>query len=504
MNQENERPVAGDQEPSAQEMREILRIRREKLLRLQEEGRDPFREVRYERTHHSRDITEHFDEMENQTVSLAGRIMSRREMGKATFCDLQDQEGRIQLYVKVDALGTEGYERFKRLDIGDIVGVRGYVFRTRRGEVSVHVTELTLLSKSLLPLPEKYHGLKDVDMRYRQRYVDLIVNPEVRETFVKRSLAIREIRSFMDGRGYIEVETPVLNTVQGGATARPFVTHHNALNLDMYLRIATELHLKRLIVGGFEKVYEIGRIFRNEGMDTRHNPEFTTIELYEAYTDIHGMMELTESLVRHLALSVTGSAELTYGDKVIDVSKPFERLTMTEALRKYSGIDFDKVETFEQAKALAEEHHIKLEPKHGKGDVLSLLFEEFCEDKLVQPTFIVSHPIEISPLAKKDPDNPALTQRFELYMNGWEVANAFSELNDPIDQRERFENQMRLRALGDTEASEMDEDFLTAMEYGMPPTGGCGIGVDRLVMLLTNSPSIRDVLLFPTMKPADR
>ncbi len=502
MNQETER--APSQEQSAEELREILQIRRNKLSQLQAEGRGPFREVRYDRTHHTRDITEHFDEMENQTVSLAGRIMSKRDMGKASFCDLQDQDGRIQLYVKVDELGAEEYERFKRFDIGDIVGVRGYVFRTRRGEISVHVNEITLLSKSLRPLPEKYHGLKDVDTRYRQRYVDLIVNPEVRDTFVKRSLAIREIRAFMDARGYIEVETPVLNTVQGGATARPFVTHHNALNLDMYLRIATELHLKRLIVGGFEKVYEIGRIFRNEGMDTRHNPEFTTIELYEAYTDINGMMELTESLFRHLAVTVTGGTELPYGDKVIDLGKPFERLTMTEALRKYADIDFDQVETFEQAKALAEKHHIKVEPKHGKGDILSLLFEEYCEDKLIQPTFIISHPIEISPLAKKDPQNPALTQRFELFMNGWEMANAFGELNDPIDQRERFENQMRLRALGDDEASEMDEDFLTALEYGMPPTGGCGIGVDRLVMILTNSPSIRDVLLFPTMKPLDK
>ncbi len=500
MNNDTEREEL--QEGSA-EYTEVVRIRREKLAALQAEGRDPFREVRYERTHHSTDITSNFEALENQTVSVAGRIMSKRDMGKASFCDLQDQEGRIQLYVKIDELGAEGYERFKKFDIGDIVGVTGFVFKTRRGEISIHVQEIKLLSKSLLPLPEKWHGLRDTDTRYRQRYVDLIVNPDVRDTFVKRSMAIREIRRFMDDRGYMEVETPVLNTVQGGATARPFVTHHNALDLDMYLRIATELHLKRLIVGGFEKVYEIGRIFRNEGMDTRHNPEFTTIELYEAYTDINGMMELTESLFRHLAIAVTGGTELPYGDKVIDMGKPFERLTMTEALRKYADIDFDKVETFEEAKALAEKYHIEVEPKHGKGDILSLLFEEFCEDKLVQPTFIISHPIEISPLAKKDPENPALTQRFELFMNGWEIANAFSELNDPIDQRERFENQMRLRALGDAEASEMDEDFLTALEYGMPPTGGCGIGVDRLVMMLTNSPSIRDVLLFPTMKPLD-
>ncbi len=503
MSQERENPAAVQEEQSAEELREILQVRREKLARLQQEGRDPFREVRYERTHHSRDITENFETMENQTVSLAGRIMSKRDMGKASFCDLQDQDGRIQLYVKVDELGAEGYERFKKFDIGDIVGCKGYVFRTRRGEISIHVQEIVLLSKSLLPLPEKYHGLRDVDTRYRQRYVDLIVNPEVRDTFVKRSAAIREIRAFMDGRGFIEVETPVLNTVQGGATARPFSTHHNALNMDLYLRIATELHLKRLIVGGFEKVYEIGRIFRNEGMDTRHNPEFTTIELYEAYTDIYGMMDLTESLFRHLAVKVTGGTTLPYGEHMLDFGKPFERLTMTQALKKYSGIDFDAVKTFEEAKALAEKHHIKVEPKHGKGDILSLLFEEFCEDKLIQPTFIISHPIEISPLAKKDPENPELTQRFELFINGWEMANAFSELNDPIDQRQRFENQMRLRAMGDAEASEMDEDFLTALEYGLPPTGGCGIGVDRLVMILTNSASIRDVLLFPTMKPQE-
>lgn len=492
-----------EHEQTAEELSELLQIRRDKLARLQSEGRDPFLEVRFDRTHHSKTVVERFEELENQDVALAGRIMSKRDMGKASFCDLRDQEGRIQLYVKIDEMGEEGYEAFKRLDIGDIIGVRGFVFRTRRGEISVHVKELTLLAKSLLPLPEKFHGLKDVDMRYRQRYVDLIMNPDVRETFRKRSLAVSEIRRFMDGEGFMEVETPVLNTVQGGATARPFITHHNALNLDLYLRIATELHLKRLIVGGFEKVYEIGRLFRNEGMDTRHNPEFTTIEFYQAYTDINGMMELTEKLIRHIAQVVTGGTMLPYGDEMIDVGKPFARMTMTEAVRQYAGIDFGKVETLEQAREIAKERHITVEPKHGKGDILALLFEEFCEDKLVQPTFICMHPVEISPLAKRDPQNPEMTQRFELFINRQEFANAFSELNDPVDQRGRFEAQMKLRAMGDLEASETDEDFLTALEYGMPPTGGCGIGIDRLVMLLTNSPSIRDVLLFPTMKPQE-
>ena len=497
---ENRNTVMPEAE-TEESLSEILQIRRDKLAALQAEGRDPFAQVRFDRTSNSQEILNNFETMENQTVAIAGRIMSKRDMGKASFCHIQDQQGRIQLYVKIDELGPEEYERFKKLDIGDIVGVHGFVFRTRRGEISVHVQDYVLLSKSLLPLPEKYHGLKDVDTRYRQRYVDLIVNPEVRETFVKRSAALREIRNYLDDLGYLEVETPVLNTVQGGATARPFTTHHNALDLDMYLRIATELYLKRCIIGGFDRVYEIGRLFRNEGMDTTHNPEFTTIEFYEAYTDIHGMMERTEGLMKYVCEKVNGKLEVEFDGKTIDLGAPFRRLTMTECVKEYAGVDFDTVETLEQALAIAKEKGIKVEKKHGKGDILSLLFEEFCEDKLIQPTFILEHPVEISPLAKRDPAKPQMTQRFELFINGKEYANAFSELNDPIDQRSRFENQMKLRALGDLEASEMDEDYLTAMEYGMPPTGGCGIGIDRFVMLLTGNTSIRDVLLFPTMKP---
>ncbi|MEA4921516.1 MAG: lysine--tRNA ligase [Clostridiaceae bacterium] len=485
------------------EYSEVVRVRREKLTKLQSEGLDPFRETKFERTSDSSYILNNFEKLENETVSLAGRIMSKRDMGKASFSDLLDHTGRIQLYIKIDELGAENYERFKKYDIGDIVGVTGYVFRTRRGEISIHVKEVKLLCKSLLPLPEKWHGLKDTDARYRQRYVDLIVNPEVKDTFIRRTRIISAMRRFLDNRNYIEVETPVLQTVAGGAAARPFNTHHNALNVDMHLRISLELYLKRLIVGGLDRVYEIGRVFRNEGVDTRHNPEFTLLELYEAYTDINGMMEITESMIRTVAKEVLGTAEVPYGDQTIDLEKPFDKLTMTEALKKYAGIDFDKVESLEQAKALAKEHHIDVEERHGKGDILSMLFEEYCEDKLVQPTFIISHPIEISPLAKKDLENPGYTQRFELFITGREFANAFSELNDPIDQRERFENQLRLKAMGDDEASEMDEDFLTALEYGMPPTGGMGMGIDRLVMLLTNSAAIRDVLLFPTMKPLD-
>lgn len=493
------------QEPqqAPEEQRELLRIRRDKLTALQAEGRDPFLQVRFERSHNSEEILNGFETLENQDVSVAGRIMSKREMGKASFVHIQDQQGQLQAYVRIDDIGAEEYERFKKLDIGDIIGVRGFVFRTRRGEVSVHARELVLLSKSLLPLPEKFHGLKDVDTRYRQRYVDLIVNPEVRDTFIKRSRAIKEIRAYLDELGYLEVETPVLQTVQGGANARPFVTHHNALNLDMYLRIATELYLKRLIVGGFDRVYEIGRLFRNEGMDTRHNPEFTTIEFYEAYTDINGMMERTEGLMRRVAQAVTGGTILPFGDMVIDMGKPFEKLTMTEAVRRYADVDFDRIETLEQARAVAKEHHVAFEQRHGVGDILSLFFEEFCEKNIIQPTFVCGHPVEISPLAKRDPKNPKLTQRFELFINGSEYANAFSELNDPIDQRRRFEAQMELRAQGDAEASEMDEDFINALEYGMPPTGGCGIGIDRFIMLLTGNTSIRDVLLFPTMKPLD-
>ena len=497
---ENREVVA---ETTQEDLNELLRIRREKLTALREAGMDPFVQVRFERTSNSQAILNNFEQMENQEVSIAGRIMSKRDMGKASFSHIQDQQGQIQIYVKIDEVGAEQYEWFKKLDIGDIVGVKGIVFRTRRGEISVQVKEYTLLSKSLLPLPEKYHGLKDVDTRYRQRYVDLIVNPEVRETFIKRSKAITAIRGYFDELGYLEVDTPVLNTVQGGATARPFVTHHNALDMDLYLRIATELYLKRCIIGGFDRVYEIGRLFRNEGMDTTHNPEFTTIEFYEAYTDVNGMMERTEGLMKHVCQKVNGSMELPFGEVVIDMGKPFRRATMVELVKEYSGVDFDQITDLEGAIAVAKEHHIKVEKKHKWGDIVSLFFEEFCEDKLIQPTFVLEHPVDISPLAKRDPNRSHMTQRFELFINGKEYANAFSELNDPIDQRERFENQMKLRALGDLEASEMDEDFLTAMEYGMPPTGGCGIGIDRFVMLLTGNTSIRDVLLFPTMKPLD-
>lgn len=499
MDEQNNAPA----EQTAAERSELLRIRRDKLAALQAEGRDPFLQIRFDRTHNSAEISAQFDVLENQDVAVAGRIMSKREMGKASFAHIQDQQGQLQIYVRIDDVGADEYDRFKKLDIGDIVGVRGFVFRTRRGEISVHAKSVTLLSKSLLPLPEKFHGLKDVDTRYRQRYVDLIVNPEVRETFIKRTRAIKEIRAYLDELGYLEVETPVLQTIQGGANARPFVTHHNALNLDMYLRIATELYLKRLIVGGFDRVYEIGRLFRNEGMDTRHNPEFTTIEFYEAYTDIHGMMERTEGLMKRVTKAVTGGYKLPFGDVVIDMEQPFEKLTMTEAVRRFAGVDFDAITTLEQARAAAKEHHVAFEQRHGVGDILSLFFEEFCEEKIIQPTFVCQHPVEISPLAKRDPENPRMTQRFELFINGSEYANAFSELNDPIDQRKRFEAQMALRAQGDAEASEMDEDFVTALEYGMPPTGGCGIGIDRFVMLLTGNTSIRDVLLFPTMKPLD-
>ena len=490
-------------EATQEELNELLQIRRDKLTALREAGMDPFQQVRFDRTSNSQEILNNFEQMEGQEVSIAGRIMSKRDMGKASFSHIQDQQGKIQIYVKIDEVGADQYEWFKKLDIGDIVGVKGIVFRTRRGEISVQVKEYTLLSKSLLPLPEKYHGLKDVDTRYRQRYVDLIVNPEVRDTFIKRSKAITAIRGYFDNLGYLEVDTPVLNAVQGGATARPFVTHHNALDIDLYLRIATELYLKRCIIGGFDRVYEIGRLFRNEGMDTTHNPEFTTIEFYEAYTDVNGMMERTEGLMKYVCEKVNGSLELPFGDVVIDMGKPFRRATMVELVKEYAGVDFEQITDLEGAIAVAKEHNIKVEKKHKWGDIVSLFFEEFCEDKLIQPTFVLEHPVDISPLAKRDSVKTHMTQRFELFINGKEYANAFSELNDPIDQRERFENQMKLRALGDLEASEMDEDYLTAMEYGMPPTGGCGIGIDRFVMLLTGNTSIRDVLLFPTMKPLD-
>ena len=491
------------EEQAARELSEQCLIRREKLAALQAEGRDPFLQTRFDRTSNATQIKANFEELEGSTQRIAGRLMSKRGMGKASFCDLQDQDGRIQIYVQVDDLGKEEYDRFKKLDIGDIIGCEGEVFRTKRGEISLHVKNYVLLSKSIRPLPDKWSGLKDMDTRYRQRYVDLIVNPEVRETFKKRALIYRAIRRYFDDLGYIECETPILNTVQGGATARPFVTHHNALNIDLYLRIATELHLKRCIVGGFERVYDMGRIFRNEGMDTRHNPEFTTIEFYEAYTNIEGMMERTEGVIKYVNQIVNGKDKIPFGDLEIDLGKPFEKITMTEAVRKYAGVDFDQINTREEAVEVAKAHGIEVEPKHERGDILSLFFEEYAEKNLIQPTFVLEHPVEISPLTKRCVDDPRLTQRFELFINGGEYANAFSELNDPIDQRGRFEHQMKLREMGDLEASEMDEDFLLAVEYGMPPTGGCGIGIDRLVMLLTNNTSIRDVLLFPTMKPLD-
>ena len=475
-------------------------VRRQKLADLVAAGKDPYRITKFDVTHHSTEITENFEELENKDVTVAGRMMVKRVMGKASFCKIQDKEGTIQCYMARDDLGEEAYAAFKRMDVGDLLGVSGFVFRTKTGEVSVHAKSVTLLSKSLNPLPEKFHGLQDPDMRYRQRYVDLIVNPEVRDTFIKRSQIIREIRRFLDARGFMEVETPMLVSNAGGAAARPFETHYNALDEDVKLRISLELYLKRLIVGGLEKVYEIGRVFRNEGVDTRHNPEFTLMELYQAYTDYNGIMELTEALFRHLAETVCGSTKITYAGKEIDLGRPFERLTMTEAVRRFAGVDFDKVETEEEARALAREHRIEVEPRHKRGDILNLFFDTYCEDKLIQPVFITEHPVEISPLTKKKPDDPGKVERFELYINGWEMANAYSELNDPIDQRERFAAQDALAAAGDAEANHTDEDFLNALEIGMPPTGGVGYGIDRLVMLLTDSAAIRDVLLFPTMK----
>ena len=481
----------------------ILRIRREKLTELRANGKDPFVIRKYDKTHDFKTIRDSFDALEGSDVSVAGRILSRRDMGKANFIDLVDESGKMQIYIKSDDIGADAFAEYRKWDIGDIVGVKGFVFRTRRGEISIHTKEITLLSKSLLPLPEKWHGLKDQDLRYRQRYVDLIVNPEVRDTFVKRSRIIAEIRNYLNERGFLEVETPILHNMAGGANARPFITHHNTLGIDLYLRIALELHLKRLIVGGFERVYELGRVFRNEGMDTRHNPEFTLLELYQAYTDYNGIMELTEDLIRTVARRVLGTETVTYGGVEIDLSKPFTRLSMVDAVKQYAGVDFGKIQSDDEAKALAKAHHIAYEERHKRGDILNLFFEQYCEDKLIQPTFITNHPVEISPLAKKMPENPAYTERFELFVIGREHANAFSELNDPIDQRARFEAQAALKACGDEEANDVDEDFLTALEYGMPPTGGLGIGIDRLVMLLTGEPSIRDVLLFPTMKPLD-
>ena len=485
------------------ELTEVLRVRREKLAQLVEDGRDPFQITKFDVTHHSAEIKDDFDALEGKEVVVAGRMMSKRIMGKASFCNVQDLKGGIQCYVARDAVGEDSYKDFKKFDIGDIIGVRGEVFKTKTGEISIHASAVTLLSKSLQVLPEKFHGLTNTDMRYRQRYVDLIVNPEVKDTFVKRSKIIKEIRNFLDGRGFMEVETPMLVSNAGGAAARPFETHYNALNEDVKLRISLELYLKRLIVGGLEKVYEIGRVFRNEGVDTRHNPEFTLMELYQAYTDYYGMMELTESMFRYLAEKVCGSAVITYNGVEIDLSKPFARLTMNDAIKKYAGIDFDEVKTDEEAKALAKEHHIEYEERHTKGDIINLFFEEYCEKELIQPTFIMDHPLAISPLTKKKPSDPTKVERFELFINTWEMCNAYSELNDPIDQRERFAAQDAAFAAGDEEANHTDEDFLNALEYGMPPTGGIGYGIDRLVMLLTDSPAIRDVLLFPTMKPLD-
>ena len=500
MAENNQQPA---EELTQEQLSEQNRIRREKLKALQEAGKDPFRITHFERTHQSRQIVEQFDSLEGQEVVIAGRMMSRRVMGKASFAHVQDKFGQIQIYVRREDVGEENYAGFKAWDIGDIIGVKGTAFRTKTGEVSVHATEVTLLSKSLQVLPEKYHGLTNVDQRYRQRYVDLITNPESRDVFTKRSAIIREIRNFLDGRGFMEVETPILVANAGGAAARPFETHYNALDEDVKLRISLELYLKRLIVGGLERVYEIGRVFRNEGVDTRHNPEFTLMELYQAYTDYKGMMELTESMFRHLARKICGSAVITYNDTVIDMEKPFTRLTMIEAVKMYSGVDFTDIRSDEDAKKAADEHHVEYEARHKRGDIINLFFEKYCEEKMIQPTFIMDHPVEISPLTKKKPEDPSLVERFELYIYGREMCNAYSELNDPIDQRERFRAQEELFAAGDDEANHTDEDFLNALEIGMPPTGGIGYGIDRLVMLLTNAQSIRDVLLFPTMKSLD-
>ena len=484
-------------------LNELLRIRREKLTNLQDAGRDPFAITRYDVTHHSAEILAAGDELVGKEVSVAGRMMVKRIMGKASFCKLQDKQGVIQCYVARDDLGEEAYAEFKKMDIGDIIGVKGFVFRTKTGEITVHTKELTLLTKSLKPLPEKFHGLQDTDVRYRQRYLDLIVNPEVRDTFVKRSQILREIRRFLDDRGFMEVETPMLVPNAGGAAARPFETHYNALDEDVKLRISLELYLKRLIVGGLERVYEIGRVFRNEGVDTRHNPEFTLMELYQAYTDYNGMMELTEDMFRHLAKVVCGSTTISYQGTEIDLGKPFDRLTMIDAVKKYSGVDFDAVKTLEEARALAREHGVAFEDRHTRGDIINLFFEAYCEENLIQPVFIMDHPVEISPLTKKKPTDPTKVERFELFIYGREMCNAYSELNDPVDQRARFAAQDAMAAAGDAEANHTDEDFLNALEIGMPPTGGIGYGIDRLVMLLTDSAAIRDVLLFPTMKSLD-
>ena len=495
--------VAEQKKQQEQDLNQLLKVRREKLADLQANGKDPFKIVKYDVTHHSQEIKDYFDELESQTVTIAGRMMSKRVMGKASFCHVQDLEGSIQSYVARDSLGEEAYKDFKKLDVGDVIGIRGEVFRTKTGEISIHAAEVTLLSKSLQILPEKFHGLTNTDLRYRQRYVDLIMNPEVKDTFIKRSKILSAIRTYLAGEGFMEVETPMLVSNAGGAAARPFETHFNALDEDLKLRISLELYLKRLIVGGLEKVYEIGRVFRNEGLDTRHNPEFTLMELYQAYTDYHGMMDLTENLYRYVAQAVLGTTKISYNGIEMDLGRPFERITMLDAVKKYSGVDFNEIHTLEEARAAADEHHVQYEERHKKGDILNLFFEEFVEDHLIQPTFVMDHPVEISPLTKKKPENPDYVERFEFFMNGWEMANAYSELNDPIDQRERFKAQEELLAQGDEEANTTDEDFMHALELGMPPTGGIGFGIDRMCMLLTDSQAIRDVLLFPTMKSLD-
>ena len=493
---ENNKP-----ESQVENLSEVLQVRRDKLSELQKMGRDPFKISKYNVTHHSNEVIDQYDSLEGQRVSLAGRIMSKRIMGKASFMHLQDQNGRIQAYVKRDDIGLDEYKLFKTYDIGDIVGIEGFVFKTKTEEVSVHVEKLVLLSKSLQVLPEKYHGLKDVDLRYRQRYVDLIVNPEVKDAFLTRTKALKALRSYLDERGFLEVETPILNTIAGGANARPFITHHNTLDIPMYLRIANELYLKRLIVGGFDKVYEMGRMFRNEGMDMKHNPEYTAIELYQAYEDYKDMMDITENVISHMAEIATGSMKINYQGTEIDFTPPWKRMTMEECVKEYAGVDFSEINTDEEALAIAREKGIEITPGMRRGEVINAFFEEFGEDKLIQPTFITHHPVEVSPLAKRNVEDPRRTDRFEAFANKWELANAFSELNDPIDQRGRFEDQVRKRELGDDEACEMDEDFINALEVGLPPTGGLGIGIDRVIMLLTNSTTIRDVLLFPTMKP---
>ena len=487
----------------SEDLSEILKVRRMKLQELQQNGKDPFRIIKYDVTNNAKEILENFESFEGSKVSLAGRLMSKRGMGKAGFCDLQDREAKIQLYVKIDDVGAEAYEDFKKYDIGDIVGVKGTVFKTHKGEISIKTETILLLAKSLQPLPEKWHGLKDVDLRYRQRYVDLIINPEVRKTFIIRSKIIKSIRRFLDDRGFLEVDTPILNAVQGGATAKPFVTHHNTLDIDLFLRIAPELYLKRLIVGGLEKVYEMGRMFRNEGMSIKHNPEFSMMEVYEAFTDYRGMMELTENLVSTVAGEVLGTTRISYQGQEIDLTPPWNRMTMREAVLKYSGVDFDNIASDEEARSIAYGKKLPVKNSMSKGEVMSLMFEELAEEQLVQPTFITDYPVEISPLTKRKPDKPDLVERFELFITGREMANAYSELNDPIDQKERFLMQMKKREAGDDEASMMDDDYVNALEYGMPPTGGLGIGIDRLIMLLTDSYSIRDILLFPTMKPRD-